>query len=134
LKLLIVIIATTMLLGSKGRAENVTYVSTRYGSTAYVATDLAKASIDIAECKMKALDHHPKFKGWVQGIVLGEYLTSCMEAKGYQMRWIESKQAYNRDLIEDGVYQSKEAEFLVVSGCYGDSEFNIVSPACWQRK
>jgi hypothetical protein len=93
---------------------------------------------DLAECKMGALRLHRWDRdSWDASTPTGQYLVACMQAKGYRRRSIGWNQAYNpMDEVFGGkkpLYRSKEAEWLVLSGCYGDSDFNIAIEECWQK-
>jgi len=62
-----------------------------------------------------------------------------MTAKGYRRRTIDWKGAYNplNEVIDHKkpLYRSKEAEFLVKSGCFDShaDTVNIAIEECWQK-
>jgi hypothetical protein len=97
-------------------------------------------SRDLAECKMAAMQLGRWDRdAWYWSTPTGQYLVSCMTARGDRRRTINWKQAYN-DFSEVAdqkkpLYRSQEAEFLVTSGCLddGNDTLNIALEECWQK-
>jgi hypothetical protein len=100
------------------------------------AADDAKG--DLAECKMAALRLGRWDRDtWDASTPTGQYLMACMTAKGYRRITLSWNETYNpMDEVvakKKPLYRSKELEFLVESGCYGDSNFSIAIAEYWQK-
>ena len=111
--------------------------SAQHGAT---PSNVNTVSRDLAECKMAAMQLGRWDRdAWYWGAPTGQYLVSCMTARGYRRRTINWKQAYN-DFSEVAdqkkpLYRSQEAEFLVKSGCLddGNDTLNIALEECWEK-
>jgi hypothetical protein len=89
---------------------------------------------DLAECKTAAIRVGDWDRDrWDASTATGQYLLNCMLAKGYRRREIDRSEAY---IFKDGLpsYRSKEAEFLIRSGCWDrGNNYSIAIEECWQK-